>query len=529
MSVGRLEGPGGLTIVEALRDGRLFSPYFEPRDSWGAWEVFLEAAFALPMTAEELALFEKHTGRSSAPAAPAREVVVVAGRRSGKSRIASLLAVWQAAFRKWRLSPGEVGTFLCIAVDKRQAATVLNYCRALLEAPMLRGLVVGESAEAIELRNRVRIEVRAGSHRGVRGVTLIGACLDEAAFLRSEESAAPDVELYRALVPATATVPGALIAMISSPYSRRGLLYEKFKRHWARDDGDTLVWKGTSRELNPTLPERLVEEALEADESAARAEWLAEFRSDLESWASKEGVEAAVVPGRRSLPPLEHVAYKAFCDPSGGAQDSFTLAIGHAEADGRLVLDRLEERRPPFSPAAVVEEYAAILKAYSLRHVQSDKYAGAWVTDAFGRHDVHCDQSAEPKSAIYTGFLPALNSGRVELLDDPRLVSQLLSLERRTARGGRDSVDHPVGGRDDCANAVAGVLVAVAETCLAEPTGANLSATPTRRAIDPDNPAEPYWPSAEEVRSGLGGWGDDVFPPDHLGILTRDPGRRFPW
>jgi len=55
--------------------------------------------------------------------------------------------------------------------------------------------------------------------------------------------------------------------------------------------------------------------------------------------------------------------------------------------------------------------------------------------------------------------LPALNSGRVELLDVPRLVGQLCGLERRTARGGRDTIDHPPGGRDDVANAVAGAVV----------------------------------------------------------------------
>jgi len=494
VSVGRLEGPGGLTIVEALRDGRLFSPYFEPRDSWGAWEVFLEAAFALPMTAEELALFEKHTGRSSAPAAPAREVVVVAGRRSGKSRIASLLAVWQAAFRKWRLSPGEVGTFLCIAVDKRQAATVLNYCRALFEAPMLRGLVVGESAEAIELRNRVRIEVRAGSHRGVRGVTLIGACLDEAAFLRSEESAAPDVELYRALVPATATVPGALIAMISSPYSRRGLLYEKFKRHWARDDGDTLVWKGTSRELNPTLPERLVEEALEADESAARAEWLAEFRSDLEAFVSREAVEACTVPGRLELPPTLDATYRAFCDPSGGSADSFTCAVAHGQG-GVAVLDAVRERRPPFSPDAVVAEYAELLRSYGVHAVRADRYAGAWVVEAFAQAGIHCEQSADPKSVLYGNLLPLLNGARCELLDHPKLAAQLLSLERRTARGGRDSIDHGPGGHDDVANAACGALLLASAQAVGEPWGARLSPTPTRRVIDGET-REPYWPSA---------------------------------
>jgi hypothetical protein len=46
--------------------------------------------------------------------------------------------------------------------------------------------------------------------------------------------------------------------------------------------------------------------------------------------------------------------------------------------------------------------------------------------------------------------------GEVDLLDSPRLVSQLTSLERRTARGGKDSIDHAPGAHDDVANAVAG-------------------------------------------------------------------------
>ena len=51
--------------------------------------------------------------------------------------------------------------------------------------------------------------------------------------------------------------------------------------------------------------------------------------------------------------------------------------------------------------------------------------------------------------------------GRVALLDMPVLRAQLIGLERRVARGGRDSVDHAPGGRDDVANAAAGALVNV--------------------------------------------------------------------
>jgi hypothetical protein len=65
------------------------------------------------------------------------------------------------------------------------------------------------------------------------------------------------------------------------------------------------------------------------------------------------------------------------------------------------------------------------------------------------------------KSDLFLELLPLVNTGRVELLDDPTLRAQLLVLERRAVRGGKDSVDHPRGAHDDVANAVAGALVHV--------------------------------------------------------------------
>jgi hypothetical protein len=56
-------------------------------------------------------------------------------------------------------------------------------------------------------------------------------------------------------------------------------------------------------------------------------------------------------------------------------------------------------------------------------------------------------------------LLPLINSGAVDLLDNERLIHQLIMLERRTSRGGKDSIDHAPGAHDDIANAVAGALV----------------------------------------------------------------------
>ncbi len=63
------------------------------------------------------------------------------------------------------------------------------------------------------------------------------------------------------------------------------------------------------------------------------------------------------------------------------------------------------------------------------------------------------------RSEFYLAFLPMLNSGRVDLLDNPRMVAQFIGLERRTSRAGKDAVDHAPGAHDDVANAAAGAIV----------------------------------------------------------------------
>jgi hypothetical protein len=107
----------------------------------------------------------------------------------------------------------------------------------------------------------------------------------------------------------------------------------------------------------------------------------------------------------------------------------------------------------------VVREFASLLQTYHVSRVQGDRYAGEWPRERFREHGVTYVPSEKPKSDLYRDLLPAINSRRLDLLDDARLLSQLVGLERRTARGGKDSIDHAPGSHDDIANAVAGVAV----------------------------------------------------------------------
>jgi hypothetical protein len=147
-----------------------------------------------------------------------------------------------------------------------------------------------------------------------------------------------------------------------------------------------------------------------------------------------------------------------FVDPSGGSSDSMTLAIAHRESDGVAVLDCMREIRAPFQPESVVQDFCRTLAQYRVTTVVGDRYGGEWPAEQFRKRNIRYLPSEKAKSDIYRDILPILNSGKCQLLDDRRLISQFNGLERRTARGGRDSIDHGPGRHDDLANAVAGAL-----------------------------------------------------------------------
>lgn len=156
------------------------------------------------------------------------------------------------------------------------------------------------------------------------------------------------------------------------------------------------------------------------------------------------------------------IRYSAFIDPSGGSIDSMTLAVAHRQ-DAVVMVDAVREVRPPFSPESVVGEFAAVLKSYRITRIEGDRFAGEWAREPFRAHGVAYDACAKLKSDLYRDLLPLINSRRVELLDNPRMVGQLCALERRTARSGRDSIDHAPGAHDDVINAVAGAVTTAAK------------------------------------------------------------------
>jgi hypothetical protein len=369
---------------------------------------------------------------------------------------------------------------------------IKRYIAGLLKGtPMLRQLIEGETRETITLRNRIVIEIHTASFRSVRGYTVVATLLDEIAFWPTDEySSNPDAEVINALKPAQATVPGAIMLCASSPHARKGALWEAYHGHFGKDGDPVLVWQAATREMNASVPQAYVDQHLAEDPSRARAEYLAQFRSDITAFVDIETVQALVVPGRRELLYAAGNQYLAFVDTSGGSQDAMTLGIAHYDrATKKVVLDLVRERQPPFSPEDVVAEFCAILQGYRINRVVGDRYAGEWPRERFRVHGVQYGVAEQSKSDIYRDALPLLNSGAAELLEVGRLVGQIGNLERSVARGtGRDTIDHPRGAHDDLANAALGALVLAAEQAARPVLSCEVMAEAAARAR-----AMPHW------------------------------------
>jgi hypothetical protein len=259
-----------------------------------------------------------------------------------------------------------------------------------------------------------------------------------------------------ALRPATSTIPGAKIIAISTPYSQSGSLYEAYKEHYGQDDEHTLVWVADTRTMNPTIDQGLIQRELERDPEGAQAEWLATFRTDLQAAFSVESLESCTIKGRDELPASPIISYQAFVDPSGGKNDSFSLAIAH-KSDDKTIIDLVRAWDSPFNPKEVTSEIAKVLKSYGCLSVTGDRFAAEWPIAEFYEHGITYQQCEVNKSELYLALVPTTNAHSIELPDDKRLFTQLRRLERKRGRAGKDTVDHPPRLHDDLANSVAGV------------------------------------------------------------------------
>jgi hypothetical protein len=452
-----------ISLSESMTDENLFGPVFSGESFW-TWKTVAKLIDGAALDERELALFRQCTGRQRPPAGPVSRLILLCGRRGGKDRFLSALAVWRAALAvDWSqyISPGEAASVLLLGRDRRQARILRRYCEGLLNTPLLGTTVKNMTDDEIAFNNGAELQIVTNDAALIRGRSAIAILGSEAAHWRDESSTNSDEEVIGAALPSLAMCPdGGLLALASSVHRKRGYCYTRFQASFGNDKSDEIVWLAPSQIMNPKLPSRVIEEAMTNDPQLARAEFLSEWREDLSDFVPADVIDSATDWNCRARAPVAGVRYHAFADAAGGTgADSFAFAIAHSESDGTIIVDLVREYRPRFTPAQVVKELATLCAVYGIVEVEGDRWAGGFHAQEWEINAIRYAPCERSTSENYLAVLPLLLAGRVRLVDDEILRRQLSSLERRVHSQGRESVTHPKNAHDDVAAAVCGAIM----------------------------------------------------------------------
>jgi hypothetical protein len=199
-----------ISLTKALLDPHLFGGVFAKPSFW-TWRVVAKLIDGEALTEErEVELFKTCTGRSKLPDGPVKQMFILAGRRAGKDRFMSAVAVWRAALAAdWHrhISPGEAACTLTLGSDKKQAAIMRNYALGLLRAPLLAREVTRSTDEVTEFISGGSVEIGTNDASLVRGRSLTTFLGSECCFWKSDESASSDAEVWSAAAPGLSMAP----------------------------------------------------------------------------------------------------------------------------------------------------------------------------------------------------------------------------------------------------------------------------------------------------------------------------------
>jgi hypothetical protein len=468
-----------ITLSQAMTDPQLFGNTFGAPSFW-TWKVVARLIDGLPLTEpRELELFQQCTGRTKPPTKPVRRLILLAGRRAGKDRFMSSVAMWRAALlTNWKkyISVGEGAVVILIGADRKQAAILRRYCEGLLQAPLLARECRRQTGDIVEFRNGASLEIATNDARLVRGRSAIAVLGSECCQWRTEErsSSSNAEDVVSAALPSMAMMPdGGLLAMGSSVYRKVGFMYRMYRElHGCDDSDDSICWFAPSQVMNSRLPASAIEQAMANNAARARAEFLNIWREEGDDLFALDVLEGSTDYDVLERPPKPGIPYVCYADPaSGTGKDSYGLAIAHLEADQArtAVLDVVRARQPKFSPAAVIAtELAPLLRQYGITEVHGDRYAIGFHIDEWQRNGFRFIPCERTTSENYLGLLPLLLSSRSRLINTAIGRSQLASLERVVQSGGREIVRHPQvdSAHDDVAAVIAGALVTASQASL---------------------------------------------------------------
>jgi hypothetical protein len=154
-----------------------------------------------------------------------KEAWMVVGRRGSKTdKFGATIVAYEAALggHEEFLSPAQPGLVFLISQDLRAARYALNFIRGALESsPLLAKSIKQVTSDRIDLKNNITIASIPATTKSVRGYSSPVSVFDEVGvWYQESESANPDFEIYRAVVPGQIQFPNRKIIGLSTPWTK---------------------------------------------------------------------------------------------------------------------------------------------------------------------------------------------------------------------------------------------------------------------------------------------------------------------
>jgi hypothetical protein len=398
-----------------------------------------------------------------------RTAVLRLGRRSGKGRLAALVATFEATVNaEIHLSavpPGERVAIVIVATSQKQAGIVHGYIRGFLHRPALRPLIARETADEIELASGIVVMTVPCHAASIRGLAIAVVIFDEADHFTGVDGSPLDVaEVWDALVPATAQFPAARILVLSTPNRAGGWFADLCERAASGLDPRLRTWHATTAQMNPSISPSHLEAERTRDPDAFRREYEAEFGAGADAAFDAAQVRAAVRPDPEILPWRQEYPYVVALDPAFRS-DAFVVIVGHREGE-RVVVDAVRGwQGTPSKPVMLeptLDEVARLARAYGGAPAVTDQSESESIRQGLERRGVivrRREWTNQGKIDAVAAFRGCLYTGNLELPPHQALVNELISFTQQALPSARTRYAAGRGGHDDYVSALLALVV----------------------------------------------------------------------
>lgn len=420
----------------------------------------------------------KRCNYADTPDREIKELVLVCGRRAGKSVLGSCIAAYEIYKLIKLKKPAEhygkrSQSTVCVinvAPNDKEAAIIFDFVKTAIDhCPFLKNRIDRSTQESFSLytdediengKNKSSIEFIIGgcSSTGIRGHDAILVMMDEMAFFLANGGRFSGDEVYKALSPSCKSFKGdGKIVCMSSPYARYGKFYDMYNTGMAEENSQTLVFKCYSTMMNPDMfnSDELKTEK-RRNPKGFIGEYGAEFSDSVSSWIDDEEEFMRCVDKFYIPPKNGKFGNKYYLGIDlAGKNDGVGMSVVHEE-DGIYTLDYADvwfsgssdvweidssmyktcdkyKNLSKIGAKEIIYEIQRIISKYGIKDGVYDQWCGSAMEEHFLNAGINCltqyNFNASASSEMYEVVKRLYSDGFVRLYNHPVLIPELLMLE----------------------------------------------------------------------------------------------------